>query len=221
MPEYLNARPFSYSLIIIAVISFSAVLLAVARYVNNRAIPTVAQVFIRFGSVENILKENMRINSFSSILLYCSHVVSFTVCLYLALTRIYLLNWENALLYAAIVTLVFIAFEFLFIVVMGWITGEQQRLWPAIVFTINVSQFVGLFLSLLAILWAADQRNNQMFFNILLVLVCVKYALRVLKSSAAVLGQGVKWYYLILYFCTLEILPLFVAYYYVAKNLQY
>jgi len=54
---------------------------------------------------------------------------------------------------------------------------------------------------------------------IVIVLFNLMNLVRVIKNSIVVIGAGVSWYYIILYFCTLEILPLFVAYHYVEMNL--
>jgi hypothetical protein len=84
--------------------------------------------------------------------------------------------------------------------------------------TLTLNQLVGIIFAILALFWIMNPEFNRILMIIFLLMVSVKYIIRGLKNSIVVLINGVSWYYIILYFCTLEILPLFVVCYYVKKN---
>jgi len=168
VPEYLDYRTQTYTLLLIGVLSISFAVIAISRMSNSRSIATVILVFFRNTSVDQILKENMRLNSLSSVLLVINYFVSFSLCIFILFNRLFLLEAKWSLVIA-------LSIPFLWFVL----------------------EIIGL---------------------LMIALLCLKFFTRLLKNSLAVLTAGVPWYYLILYFCTLEILPLFVAYYYLLRN---
>lgn len=218
IPEYLDYRAQTYTLLMIGVLSLSFAMIAVSRMSNNRSISTVMSVFFRNTSVDQVLKENMRLNSLSSVLLILNYFISFSLCTFILFNRIILLEVVWSVLFAVAVPLIWFILEILGLLTIGWLTGEQKRVEISIINTLTGSQFSGLVLSVIALFWIMNPDLNRLFLALFIAVICLKFATRLLKNSIAVLSSGVPWYYLILYFCTLEILPLFVAYYYVLKN---
>ncbi len=200
------------------VLSVSFAMIAVSRMSNNRSISTVMSVFFRNTSVDQVLKENMRLNSLSSVLLILNYFISFSLCTFILFNRIILLEVVWSVLFAVAVPLIWFILEILGLLTIGWLTGEQKRVEISIINTLTGSQFSGLVLSVIALFWIMNPDLNRLFLALFIAVICLKFSTRLLKNSIAVLSSGVPWYYLILYFCTLEILPLFIAYYYVLKN---
>ncbi|MFN5877928.1 MAG: DUF4271 domain-containing protein, partial [Flavobacteriales bacterium] len=185
---------------------------------NSRSIATVILVFFRNTSVDQILKENMRLNSLSSVLLVINYFVSFSLCIFILFNRVFLLEAKWSLVIALSIPFLWFVLEIIGLLMIGWLTGEQKRLETSVINSITGSQFSGLVLTVIALFWIMNPEWNSIFLALFLALLCLKFFTRLLKNSLAVLTAGVPWYYLILYFCTLEILPLFVAYYYVLRN---
>lgn len=218
IPEYLNYRAQTYTLSMIGVLSLSFAMIAISRMSNNRSITTVMSVFFRNTSVDQVLKENMRLNSLSSVLLIFNYFISFSLCTFIFFNRIILLDVLWSVIFATGVPFIWFILEILGLLSIGWLTGEQKRLEISIINTLTGSQFSGLVFSAIALFWIMNPDLNRLFLALFVAVICLKFFSRLLKNSIAVLSTGVPWYYLILYFCTLEILPLFVAYYYVLKN---
>jgi hypothetical protein len=104
------------------------------------------------------------------------------------------------------------------IVFAGLLSGETKRLQLVLLNVLTTSQFSGIFFTLIALFWIMNTGADKLFLSLYLAIVALKEITRVLKSSTSVLANGVSWYYLILYICTLEILPLFVICIYLLKN---
>src|SRR5574343_378260 len=184
---------------LITFLSLSFLLVAISRIGNTRAIATVLAVSFKSNGVDQILKENMRLSSFSSIILLFNYFIGFGLCLFIAIHRIFLI-------------------EFISPIIVGILTGEFKKIGVSTMNTITGDQLFGLIFSLLALFWIMNPSFNVWFLYAFGFLVCLKSLIRLFKSSYVVLTNGVSWYYLILSFCTLEILPLFVAYNYAIKN---
>lgn len=218
VPEALELRSKTFTLIMMGILAASFLLVAISRMRNNKAIPTVISVFFKNASLEQSLKDNMRLESMSSILLIINYFVSFSLCLFIFFNRIVLLDGYWAALSSIIIPIALFFLETVGLFMVGILTGELKKLSNAIVVTLTGNQLVGLGLSLLSLLWIMNPAFNKICFGAFVSIICFKYLTRLVKNSITVLLNGVPWYYIILYFCTLEILPLFVAYYYVLKN---
>lgn len=218
IPETLVLRTETYTIILIGIVALSFLILALTRMSNGKAIQTVFSVFFKGSSIEQELKENMRLNSFGSILLILNFFLSFSLCLFLLLNRILLIDgYWSALIAIGLPILMFIL-ETAGLFLIGWVSGEQKSLNSTISVTLTGYQFTGLIFSILSLFWIMNPEFNRIFLGLFISIISLRYLTRLLKNSIAVLISGVSWYYIILYFCTLEILPLFVAYFYVTKN---
>lgn len=61
--------------------------------------------------------------------------------------------------------------------------------------------------SLVLLLWVFNAQWSNYFKIILLGVILIFYLIRVVLSFRKSFNYSIRWYYLILYFCTLEILP--------------
>lgn len=218
VPEALEPRARTFSLIMMAILATSFLLVVLSRIRNNKAISTVIAAFFKNTTIEQHMKENMRLESISSLVLIFNYFLSFSLCLFIFFNRLVLMDGYWATISSLIIPLVLFILETMGLVAVGILTGELKKLSGAIIATLTGNQFIGLALSLLSLIWIMNPEFNKVCFAIFVSIICLKYLTRLLKNSITVLQNGVPWYYIILYFCTLEILPLFVAYYYVLKN---
>lgn len=219
IPNALTMRSETFTLVLLSVLLLSFLLIAFSRLNNNKSLKTVISIFFKSSSSEQELKENMNLSSLSSIFLVLNYFVSFSLCSFLYLNRFMLLDNYISTLIAIAIPLILFFIEIIGLILAGWLAGEQKQLFSTIVITLTGNQFVGIAFSLLSLLWIMNPEFNKLFLSLFLSLFILKFFMRILKNSLTVLLKGVPWYYLILYFCTLEILPLFIIYYYVIKNL--
>ena len=218
VPSELSLRTETFTILLLGVLLISFLLISLARLYNTKSLKTVIAVFFKNSSVEQELKENMSLSSLSSFLLILNYFISFSLCCFLYLNRFMLLDnlWTTVI--AIIIPLAFFVVETIGLILIAWLTGEKKQFFPTIVITLTGNQFIGIAFALLSLLWIMNPEFNKLFLSIFLGLFLLKYFMRLLKNSFIVLSNGVSWYYLILYFCTLEILPFFIVYYYVTKN---
>ncbi len=218
VPMELDLRVQSFTLILTGILATSLLLVILARIRNSKAIPTILSSFLKNISIDQHFKENMRMESLSSIFLLLNYFVCFSVCLFLFFSRMLSLDLVWAIGLSIFIPIGLFALETLSILLVGAITGESKKLQSSLIITLSLNQFFGLFLSLFSLLWIMNPEFNAIYLVVFGFLLVSHYLMRVLKNTIAILINGVPWYYLILYFCTLEILPLYSAYYYLAMN---
>ena len=194
------------------------VVLAFVRTSNNKAIISLGVLFLTATNVDQRLKETMRLSSFSSIGLLLNYFLVSFVCNMLLFESIGLFSAVTNLWLSLLIPVSLFVIQFIPIYVFLFISGTN---FPIVSFSANTLiglQLNGLIYTLIALVWILNPQWSfalMMLFTVLLFLFAVA---RIIKNSYLVLTEGVAWYYIILYFCTLEILPLFVAVNYIRMN---
>ncbi|MEY4604724.1 MAG: hypothetical protein RIT43_2016 [Bacteroidota bacterium] len=211
VPTSLEPREQSYTMLLVGILSLSFLMISFSRNNNARSLITVFEVFFRESSaVEIQLKENMRIGSMSSLILILNYLISFSLCNFIFFQRILLLDDTISMALAFSIPFVFLGIETLGVLVVGVLSGEWKRISFTLLNTFNIAQFSGLLFSVIGLFWIMSPGADKLFLSLFLAVISLKVLSRLLKNSMAVLGNGVRWYYIMLYLCTLEILPLFV-----------
>lgn len=218
IPIELELRAEGFTLTLIAILSISFFLLAFSRLSNNKTFRTVFSAFFTFGSIDQLLKENMRLGSIGSVVLILNYFVSSYLCFFLIAFRMLSIDFYWAVILSILLPFSLFIIENVGLFMVSWVTGEYKNMEATIQNTLIGFEFSGIAYSLLSLVWIMNPEFNQLFLGLFIALFGLKYIHRFLKNSVTVLTNGIPWYYLILYFCTLEILPLFVALYYVKQN---
>jgi hypothetical protein len=214
----LTVRPEAYTYVLLSFVSVSIIIVALARSRNIIALRTVLVAVVRLHSLDQYMKENMRLESFSSIMLLFNYFISAALCLFLCSTRVLNMGVAVAFLLSVLLPILFFIIATCGVLFIGWLSGEQQLFSLSRDHTITTFQLSGLACTLLSFIWALNPGLDVWLTWSLLIVILFSFLLRVFKEAIVVLRSGVLWYYLILYFCTLEVLPLLAAYQYFSEN---
>lgn len=117
--------------------------------------------------------------------------------------------WMQILLFPTVV----LAWHLLCLKIGAFITGEASAFHEPIQHKIIGTQILGVLFFVVALFEVLYSGGGLWYEELIFWIVCIEFVVRIVKSLIATLTMGVSWYYIILYFCTLEILPLFVTYY--------
>lgn len=203
-------------------------LLALAKRLEPQIMGMTIRSFFTLGTPESLQKFEVRFNSTGFILLGFHCFISLLVCLILFIQNMNLMNGQNRFVQdnelvefqlpvlALLINFLLIVYNFIGLFITSFFTGERSLIR---IFTtqswVNFL-FFGIIFFLLGVVWLLNPSiSNELFYLFIYVLIAF-FAFRFIKMLIASLSEGVKWYYIILYLCTLEILPLVVLYHYVA-----
>ncbi len=192
--------------------------LAFVRTSNSKAIISLGVLFLTATNVDQRLKETMRLSSFSSIGLLLNYFLVSFVCNMLLFETIGLLSATTNLWLSILIPFSLFVIQFIPIYLFLLISGTN---FPIVSFSANTLiglQLNGLIYTLIALVWILNPQWSFVLMVLFTVLLLLFGVSRLIKNSYLVLTEGVAWYYIILYFCTLEILPLFVAFNYIRMN---
>ena len=219
IPSALNLRAENYTLYVLLFIIVSILLIAIAKLSNSKTFKILLEVNTKGATIEQYLRENMRTGSLASIALLINYYAVIFVLFFLTLKNGYHLNLSISLTISVIAPISLLIYDMIGIVFIGLITGEFKRLKSILLVTITTNQITGIVLFLLALFWTLNPQFGALFFKLSVSIFLIKVLFRIIKGIYIILNNGVSLYYIILYFCTLEILPLMVLSYFFWGNL--
>jgi hypothetical protein len=219
IPSALNLRAENYTLYVLLFIIVSILLIALAKLSNSKTFKILLEVNTKGATIEQYLRENMRTGSLASIALLINYYAVIFVLFFLTLKNGYHLNLSISLTISVIAPISLLIYDMIGIVFIGLITGEFKRLKSILLVTITTNQITGIVLFLLALFWTLNPQFGALFFKLSVSIFLIKVLFRIIKGIYIILNNGVSLYYIILYFCTLEILPLMVLSYFFWGNL--
>lgn len=198
-------------------LTVALLLLAISRAYESDYLRKTISTFFSLSESTSLQKNENKISSLPSVLLVVNYFLGLWICCLLFVKTLFDSN-EYLFLTTSIVAFILLIYQFVGLGLTAWITGELSTIKEQFIQTITGFQFSGMLFILLGLIWFLNpQMNNDLFFifsGIYLGLIFI----RIIKGIVLSLFQGIAWYYIILYFCTLEILPILVTYYYVDLN---
>ena len=212
IPEELALREHPITIIVGLGLFLSFFLIALAKLIKSDIYLSLILSLIKIKGLTNFLRESFQIQKGGSILLVVNYLVSFGLLL-LLLFNLETIQFSNEMAAVLLIPIIMLAYHVVCFYTVGIIAGEVSMVQTPILIKINGAQLLGIGCSVLAFLWSLNFVNAHVFINATIILLIAENVLRIVRSFIYVLTIGVPWYYIIMYLCTLEILPLFVIYF--------
>jgi len=212
----LRENNLSHQVIPLVVISF--VMITFAKFQNNSIFNSLFKLLISNKGFDQLFKEELKLGSSSSIVLIINYFFIISTCVFLSIQATMKLSFLHAIGFSLAIPVGVFVLQLVSLWIIGLITKEMKLIISPLLETFVIIEVIGFLLFFLALIWVLNPQYSFYFLRVFAFLLGFGFTLRFLKSLFSVLRKGVPLYYIILYFCTLEILPLFIAYYYVSKN---
>ena len=191
--------------------------LSFARLVKPGIYGNIGVGMMKVTSLRAFIRENIQLNKRGSLFLLVNYWLSTGLVIHLLLNDYQLEFFQNIII-SSITPLILLFGVLASLNLTGWVTGERDVIKDPIIMKILGAQSLGIIYFLCALIWVLNPMYQEIIIQIVVFAFAIELAVRVIKSITVVYARGVSWYYIILYLCTLEILPLFVTYYYGIRN---
>lgn len=212
IPQELIARDHPITLVVGLGMFLSFILIALAKLIQADIYLVLAASFFKNKGLYNYLRESFPIQKAGSMLLLFNYWIAFSLLLLLVYKSQVGLYDENVWL-VVVIPLSVLLYNIIGFYLVGLFTGESGIMQTPTLMKVNGAQFLGIGCSILVFLLSLHFIDEGLFMQFSLILLVFENTLRLIRSLVYVFTQGVSWYYIIMYFCTLEILPLLMAYY--------
>lgn len=211
LPETLSERSSSLPMAAGMLLIGAFVLMSVARFFNPGIYGLLFGKSLKVQGIRAYLRETIPLTRTGSVLLIFNYLFCGAAIMLLKYVDLNNSSNPNYILLTAVPSALLV-WNALSILLVGWVTGETDRVLDALVFKILGTEVTGVFFFIIALVWILNPQWSFILWQIAVWIFVLESVLRILKSYFALIANGIDWYYLILYLCTLEILPLFVAY---------
>jgi hypothetical protein len=208
-PEFkLLEREAQMSTILLSIAIVSFLFVGWSGMRTNGFLNLLVKNFFRLSPKEKEFKETLKINFGATLLLFLNFFIALSLCFFLLLSQ-HISKVESSLfaLLASAVFLVIQQFGYRFV---SFLSGEKEVTEAITTINRNTWQFGGILLLVLATTWTLNPKFHEGFGYSFVFLLFLMLVLRMTKGLLLSLKKRIRWYYFILYLCTLEILPAFV-----------
>jgi len=196
--------------IILAILLFCVATIALSKFNNSDLFRSVTKNFFRFKLLESNFNNENRIGFAASILLNINFILSLTICFFLAFTNF--VSGNEALIYALCFSAYLIIIQQISFRLVALLSGEHMISEEIGVLTKQIWHMAGLLFLIIALIWALNQQSTLAVSRFYFIILLTLFAFRYIKGIFLCHKMGIKWYYLFLYLCTLEIMPSLLLY---------
>ena len=193
-------------------LSISFVLLSFSKLASSGIVVVYSRILLKNSSVEKIVREEFSLTSFSSLILILNFIITTTVLMYLTYLHFNTTHSFELFYIFSCIPLYFFLWPMLCLNVVGFLTKENALFKADKLNNVLISQIIGILFSLLLLIWAFNIKWSVYFIYTFIFIMVAFWIFKVLRGILFSLEKGVAWYYIFLYFCTLEILPLVLFY---------
>ena len=216
IPSSLSIRTENVAFIASILLACSFFIIAFARLSSRQMVFGMIKAIYKNKQIDKIIQEEYPLNSTSSFFLILNYIISASALLFLCVPVKANLDPKIVFLLLPIpLLLIFLPWFSLYCI--GFITGEKNAVTESKYNTFVFAHFSGIVYSLMLLIWAFNIQWTQIFIQIFLGFTLFMWIFRFFRGFIFAFNKGVPWYYIILYFCTLEILP-FVLIYFTLQN---
>jgi Domain of unknown function (DUF4271) len=210
LPQHLTPRTTSESGVVLALFVACILLIAIARFREKQVFLYLFQTVFFLRPLDDA-KDEYKVQSSASILFILQFLVITAGSVYWLFFRIEPLSHLNQLLIPLFVPGIYFLYQLIVSNLAARFSGNAGILQEFNYFTLVLTQLFGVLL-LLELFVSYFQRDLALKSAWMIAMTYLAYLLiRLLRGFWIVSKQGVPWYYIILYFWTLEILPLLIA----------
>ncbi len=214
-PIALLEREKSIDLLFLGLLILTTLILLFIRSNNPHFFRQLFQLFFSFGYSKETKKDKIYLNPFLTILLLINFLLGVSMCLYM--TLIDLGSGMHAWILPLSLSVGYFLFRILSLAFVSLITGETSLMNRIFMHLLYGFQLFGIIATLIAWFWHFNTPYTPYFKLFFVSFLILLYILRIYKGSLTNLQEGVPWYYIFIYLCTLELLPIGVAYYFFIK----
>ena len=205
--ELLERQTHLTSILLFVILICSAIVGA-GRINNPNFFTVISSGFFKFKTQDKSFNENMRISQVANIALVINFIVSISLCFFLMLFE------KNNYSFAAISGILLVGFLILLqqvgFRVASIFSGQTGISENGALITRQTWFFSGILYLLLSLLWLLNLKFKTIFVVVFISILAISSLIRILKGLVFGFWGGFSWYYIFLYLCTFEILPVFI-----------
>jgi hypothetical protein len=208
-----SETPFQWAIYSLFV---SIILLTITRINNPSFVPSLLKSLYKNRAIEKIVLDESPLNKIAQFCLISNFILSFTIITsFLVSENYHVFGWLNWLIAISLPVYLLVGPLF-YLSLVEFITGENHFSKEIKLTNRILCQFLGIIGTLFLLIWIFIQHSHTFISYFTLSIISITYIFRLFRGFVFAFSKGLPWYYIILYFCTFELLPLYIVYHYLS-----
>jgi hypothetical protein len=203
---------FIQSGVLLAIIFGCFCLLSLASVLNPGIYLSLSKGNIKTNGIKTFVKETMPAIKLSGIILLLNFIISSSIFGYLATQSEYN-SYVGDFPFIFLAPIILFLWELVCMLMVGILIGETWRFHEPVLIRLMGAQIMGVIFWACILGYYIYPEYDGFILLGGIIAIGAETILRLFRTILNVYPSTRAWYYLILYFCTLEILPLFVIIY--------
>ena len=192
------------------------ILLTIARISNPLFITTLSRSLYKNRNIQKIILEELPLSRVTNFCLVSIFMISFSIiCSFLISESFHIYGWLNWVIAVSLPFYLLVGPLF-YLSLVEFISGENHFSKEIKLTNRILCQFLGIIGTLFLLIWIFNQHSHTFIGYFTICLISITYIFRIFRGFVFAFSKGLPWYYIILYFCTFELLPLYIVYYYLS-----
>ena len=194
----------------------SLILLTVSRINTPNFVLSLSKSIYKNRNIDKIVNEEYPLGRITNFCLIANFLLCSSIITSFFLSEYYHLygwsNWKIALILPGYLLLA----PQIYLSIVEFISGEMQFSKEIKLTNRIICEFIGLAGSLFLLIWIFNQHSHLIIRDFTVYLIAITYIYRLIRGFMFAFSKGLPWYYIILYFCTFELLPIYLVFNYIS-----
>lgn len=211
LPEHLTPRTTAHSFIILLLFTACILLTALARSREQYVFIYLLQAVFMLKSLDDLEKESYRMSSGAARLFLLQFFFISAGAVYWVFKVSLSFDYSVQSMIPLFVPTIYFAYQYFMVNAAARIVGYRLIVDEFNYFVLLLTQFFGIVFFIEFFISYFQPSLLAQSSLVMLLTYIIYLSIRFLRGFWIVLSRGVPWYYIILYFWTLEILPLLIV----------
>ena len=209
VPKLLSTRGSPIYSTVTFYLSIAFLLITFARMSSAHFLVSITKSIYKNRSIEKVALEEYPLTVLSSFSLLLNFLICGSCLLYLTVDHLSVPIHTSTFLAILYTPLLFLTGPYLCLTLVEFITGEQGITKAIKLTNWVVCKLVGILFTFMLMIWIFNSKNAGFFAGFLMLTLSICYIYRIFRGMVFAFSKGISWYYIILYFCMFEIIPMY------------
>lgn len=208
IPKFLETRSTWDNVLGGTLFIISFITLSVANLLRPGFYFVTTQLIFKLDGIIPFTKEFLPVNKRTSTLLYLNFIFSVFAINSLIVKSTGLKNDFG--IWGGLFFVLFNICHLFSLMLTSLLAGQRKEFIESIFFKLTGLLWLGVAYFVIGVCWFFTPGLDEVFLWVVIILTLIEFLVRVIKSFFISFRSGASWYYIILYLCTLEILPILI-----------
>jgi hypothetical protein len=196
----------------------SFILITITKLNTPYFFKTLISAIYKNRNVKRIYLDEFPLSRVSHFLLLINYFLNLSFLTFFLLNENVHESFWFSFLTAIVVPIYFYFSPLLFLSVTEFISGEKNFSHEIKMTNTIVNQFFGLVCMGTLLFWVFNNHLHQVLQTIVFSVIIFMFLFRLFRGFVFAFSKSLPWYYIILYFCTFELLPFYLIYHYISMK---